>query len=369
VTAAPSIKQRVVLKENRSYLEKDSEGNFRTTVIEKKDSGAYKRDTMKFPILGKLPRKGKRWQIGKEEASRLENKGRFFFDGEKIKLKIYDFEDKNTFSAQPNLLLEHGDTASAAKLVNEELLGYSEVFDNPKPLELLIHLLKISMNSDDLVVDFFAGSGTTAHAVMQLNAEDGGNRRCISVQIDESTDEKSEAYKAGYKTIFDITKTRIEKASAKIKEDNPEYQGDLGFKIFETKPLSDEYLKAVSSLEDVQSSSTFIASEDVDDLLTTWKVYDGIPLTTSLEEVDIKGYRAHLHATTLYLMNKGFESSHLACLLKALDNTSEEDLNLNIEKIVVCGVHFNSKNQREISEGLRQYQNRKEKDVDVEVRY
>ncbi len=90
----------------------------------------------------------------------------------------------------------------------------------------------MSNSKNDILLDFFAGSGTTAHAVMQLNAEDGGNRKCISVQLAEPTNEKSEAFKAGYKNIADISKERIKRATKKIKEDNLLFTGDLGLKVF-----------------------------------------------------------------------------------------------------------------------------------------
>ena len=212
------IKPRIKLKETRSYPYNDSEGNYRLTIIEKKDSGSYKRDSMKFEIIGHTPREEKRWQIGIDTAKELEKKNRFIWDGEKIKLKIYDFEDKDTLSARPNLLFEQGTTDSAASDV-EELFGVQELFDNPKPKELIYELINISSNENDIILDFFSGSGTTAHAVMQLNTEDGGNRKCISVQLSELTDEKSEAYKAGYKTIADIAKERIRRAGKKIEDE------------------------------------------------------------------------------------------------------------------------------------------------------
>ena len=137
------IKQRKTEKETRQYPYSDEIGSYRTTVIEKKDSGGYKRDTMKFEILGHKPRNGKRWQIGIETAKELEAKNRFIYDGEKIILKIYDFEDKDTYSAQPNLLDFCGSSDSASKLVNQEIFGNTELFDTPKPLELLNYFINI----------------------------------------------------------------------------------------------------------------------------------------------------------------------------------------------------------------------------------
>ena len=182
------IKQRVKEKETRSYPKTDELGNYRTAVIEKKDSGGYKRDTMKFPIMGYLPRDGKRWQIGQKVAKELEQKNRFIFDGEKILLKIYDFEDSNTFSAQPNIIDNQGNSEKASSLLNNDLFGISELFNNPKPIELISFFITITGEQSDLILDYFAGSGTTAHAVISLNREDGGRRKYILVEQGEYFD-------------------------------------------------------------------------------------------------------------------------------------------------------------------------------------
>ena len=119
---------------------------------------------------------------------------------------------------------------------DEEMKGLlkKKVFTSPKPSKLLHLLLTIgNVKNDSIILDFFSGSATTAHAVMQLNAEDGGNRKFIMVQLPELTDEKSEAYKAGYKTICEIGKERIRRAGKKIKEDSPLTTQDLdtGFRV------------------------------------------------------------------------------------------------------------------------------------------
>ncbi|QYJ68808.1 site-specific DNA-methyltransferase [Flavobacterium litorale] len=108
----------------------------------------------------------------------------------------------------------------------------TKLFDFPKPIELIKKCIEISIQDEnDIILDFFSGSGTTGHAVMDLNKEDDGNRKYICVQLPELCDEKSEAYKAGYATIADIAKERIRRAANKIKEENPDYKGDLGFKV------------------------------------------------------------------------------------------------------------------------------------------
>mgnify|MGYP002778282625 CR=1 FL=1 len=107
-----------------------------------------------------------------------------------------------------------------------------DIFSNPKPYKLIQHLLGFSDAKDDIILDFFAGSGTTAHAVMQLNAEDGGNRKYILVQVPEYTEENSEAYKAGYKTISSLCIERVKRAGAKIRSENPDKEIDTGFRVY-----------------------------------------------------------------------------------------------------------------------------------------
>lgn len=115
-------------------------------------------------------------------------------------------------------------------------LELDKYFDYPKPVSLIKDFIQgvtiHSIKDCNVILDFFSGSATTAHAVMQLNAEDGGKRKYIMVQLSELTDEKSEAYKAGYKNICEIGKERIRRAGKKIKEENPDWNGDTGFRVF-----------------------------------------------------------------------------------------------------------------------------------------
>ena len=121
----------------------------------------------------------------------------------------------------------------------------SNVFDYSKPTSLLKALVQYSTKEGDTILDFFSGSATTAHAVMQLNAEDVGHRKFIMVQLPEKTDKKSEAYKAGYKNICEIGKERIRRAGKKIKEDSPLTTQDLdiGFRVLkcDTSNMKDVY--------------------------------------------------------------------------------------------------------------------------------
>lgn len=289
------LNRRCTSMDNRLYPFSDEIGNYRTMIIEKKDSGSYARRTMKFSILGQSPREGKRWQIGKDTARKYEAKNRFLIDSGIVKLKIYDFEDTDTFSANPNLLLEYGSTDSASKSLNQRMFKIPELFSNPKPVELLQHLLVMGVKHDDIVLDFFSGSATTAHAVLQLNAEDGGKRKFIMVQLPEKTDEKSEAYKAGYKNICEIGKERIRRAGKKILEDNKDKKGieklDIGFRVLKCDSSN---MKNVYYNPEEYSRDLFISLVDnikkdrkPEDLLFQVMLDFGVLLSSKIEESTI----------------------------------------------------------------------------------
>ena len=124
-------------------------------------------------------------------------------------------------------------TAASGEMA--QIFGNLTTFENPKPVGLISHILEVGGSNDAVILDFFSGSATTAHAVMQLNAEDGGKRKFIMVQLPEVCDEKSEAYKTGYLTIAEIGKERIRRAGKKIKADNADKEGiepvDIGFRV------------------------------------------------------------------------------------------------------------------------------------------
>lgn len=289
------LKQRITLKETRSYPYSDEDGSYRTSVIEKKSVGDYDRATMKFEILGNKPRKGKRWQIGEIKARELEAKNRFIIERGIVKLKVYDFEEEDTTSAQPNLLLEHGST-QRGQSETDSLMGGS-FFDNPKPVVLIRHLFDMSSDSGDVVLDFFAGSGTTAHAVMDLNKEDGGNRKFILVQIPEATDEKSEAYKAGYKTISDICIERVKRAGKKLIDEANKL--DVGFKVFklatshfpentfapDPDKTDEENKKALEAYIKKTTSQKGLFRDGVVDLVYEIALKDGFELTLKMDKV------------------------------------------------------------------------------------
>jgi adenine-specific DNA-methyltransferase len=247
------------------------------------------------------------------------------------------------------------------------LFEQKEIFSNPKPLKLIMKLIASTRFQEAIILDFFAGSGTTAHAVMQLNAEDGGNRQFICVQLDEKTDPKKEAYKAGYKSIFDITQARIQKAAQKIQSEHPNYTGNLGFKQFKTVPIFDNYQQPIAQFTPNIDlfDGTQLSPQDLANLLTTWQLQHNIPLSQTLNSIDLDGYIAHWFNDTLYLMAQGFDSPHLKAFIQKLDT----DNSFTITKLIMFGYNINSKMQREIDEGLKNYRNKKSITLDVVVKY
>ena len=186
-------------------------------------------------------------------------------------------------------------TEKGTLLVKELMEG--KVFDYPKTVEMLMKTIEMGTDADEgaYVLDFFSGSGTTAHAVMQLNAKDGGNRKFIMVQLPERTDEKSEAYKAGYKNICEIGKERIRRAGRKIKEDSPLTTQDLdiGFRVLkcDTSNMKEVYYNPAE-----YEASLFPRLEDnikedrtPEDLLFQVMLDLGVLLSSKIEETTIAG--------------------------------------------------------------------------------
>lgn len=195
-----------------------------------------------------------------------------------------------------NIITQTYGTTKAGSIEMREFFGSREFFPYPKPSVLIKRLLSIGSKKDSMALDFFSGSATTAHAVMQLNAEDGGNRKYIMVQLPEKCDEKSEAYKAGYRTICDIGKERIRRAGKKIKDENPSATGlDVGFRVLklDSSNMKDVYYKPedysqgfLESLEDnIKADRTPL------DLLFQVMLDLGKPLSAKIEEREIAGKR------------------------------------------------------------------------------
>lgn len=226
-----------------------------------------------------------------------ENRIWFGKDGNGVpRIKTYLNAKERGLTPESLLFAKDVSTNEIAKNELKRLFDGIAVFETPKPVELLKYFAIIASKSGDIILDFFSGSSATAHAVMQLNAEDEGNRKYIMVQLPEETPEDSEARKAGYNTIPEIAKERIRRAGKKIKEESPltTQNLDTGFRVFRLADSNFEEVKKAPGEYDQSQLDLFLNNVKSDrtdlDLLfgamLSWGVQLSLPMTS--EEVDGK---------------------------------------------------------------------------------
>ena len=409
------IELRKWIRSNKNDLERvthydnvDAFGVFHDGDIANTKFGGYEYDVI-HPItkeICKVPPKG--FRFPESTLKQMIENGSIMFGKDEntlIKPKIRVTEVKDVLRS---VIYEDG---RAATKNLEQLFDRKSVFQNPKSEVIIERLIEFTTSKDNLVLDFFAGSGTTGDAVMRLNAEDGGNRKYILVQLPEGIDKKD---KAAYEfvtkelkaepTIFEITKERLIRSAKKINQEldeknkkletevkilkaelpteetkekidllkeeikvNKQVQAQNNFKVFETIPIWEDYHFEAKELDEQLSlfDETKLTEEDLQALLITWKTYDGIALTESLEEIDLAGYKAYFANDKLYLIDKDFTTESLKTLLERIDS----DKSFNPTSIIVFGYHFESKNLRELAENLKSYSNKKNIDIDFITRY
>ena len=213
-----------------------------------------------------------------------------------LRRDVSDEEKNNRKSITDLLLSEYGDNQESDKEFFE--LFDSKYFDYTKPIALAYNLVKSNYTQEQIVLDFFSGSATTAHAVMKLNAEDGGNRKFIMVQLPEKTDEKSEAYKAGYKNICEIGKERIRRAGKKVKEEAG-LQGqnlDTGFRVLklDSSNMEEVYYTPQEFSMGSLFNENVKADRSSEDLLFQVMLDFGIELSAKIETKQIAGKQVHI---------------------------------------------------------------------------
>ena len=199
----------------RSYPHEDKDGRYRLQTILKSNRGENKRETMTFSLAGYTPPPTKRWQAGEEKIKELYAKNRITFETGEPMLKYYEHEEKEEVAPfWCHIPREVSGTAEGGKMVLNQLLGNMHGFDTVKPLELIEYLLKHVLPNDALVLDSFAGSGTTAHAVLKMNKEDGGNRKFILIEMMDYADT--------------VTAERVKRVISGYGEGNKAVEGTVG---------------------------------------------------------------------------------------------------------------------------------------------
>ena len=283
------------------YDSNDGKGRWRSDNLSVRTYSASYDYPITNPNTGVVynPPSGRSWITNKETMQRWIQENRVFF-GQKgdgaPQLKRYLSEVQD--GVVPTTYWSYDDCGhndEARKEVKE--LFEKPPFDSPKPTRLLKQIIRIATNKDDLILDFFSGSATTADAMMQYNAEDGGTRKFILVQLPEETDVKSEAYKAGYKTICDIGKERIRRAGTKIKEENGMMAQNLdtGFRVLklDSSNMKDVYYNP----DEYEMNLLDMLSDNIkedrtpEDLLFQVMLDLGVLLSSKIEETTIAGKR------------------------------------------------------------------------------
>ena len=369
------------IKGRKKYPFHDEKGAYRNYTLETMASdGVRGRTSMIFPIKGIMPPSGQQWKLGKEKIQMYDLRKDIELKNGKIILKIRP-NDENSLKTEPFWAFYPKDigTAESGKKILNQLMGVRETFDTVKPTGLIQSLLFHSSQKNSIVMDFFAGSSTTADAVIKLNAEDGGSRKFIMVQLPEKTyhinkDGKEvptkggkAAYDAGFRSIDQISRERIRRAAKKIREDNeltlPE-NFDGSFKHYRVvKPIK----QTLENIEDFDPNNTNLFTNMVDGfssqslevagdtagedtILTTWLAKDGYSFDTNVEEIKFGNYTAHqVENNRLYLINEGWGADQTRELLNQLGTHQ-----LEVQSVVLFGYSFNVAELRELENGLKQ---------------
>ena len=304
------------IEKNYSNSDNDPKGAWTTSDLSANHKGPYFAITNPLTNEVFLPPKGRYWVFNESEVKKRIADGRIIFgrNGKSAPVQKNYLLDRTSMRVKADSWWDDkGQNSDATQEIST--LFSPKFFDHPKPVNLIKNLLNISTTNEDIVLDFFAGSGTTAHAVMQLNAEDGGKRQCISVQLPELTREDTDVYKAGYKNIAELSKERIRRAGKKIKEKKPNSNLDIGFRVLKvgTSNLEDVYYlpDEVEQVDLLTKVNNIKPGRTAEDLLFQVLLDWGVDLTLPIVKREISG-------KTVYFVD---ENALVACFDEGIDET------------------------------------------------
>jgi len=330
-------------------------GPYKLVGLNKTGTVSDKRPNLEYNILAPdkslvKPSPRWRWSFKTFENNKKENRVIFKQSNNKwtVYYKQYMYEDNFGNKIQRGSLIKtilsgYGTTTSGTSEISN-LIGRG-MFDFPKPVSLIKHFVNISTSqSDDIILDFFAGSGTTAQAVMELNKEDSGKRKFILVQLPEKTDEKSEAYRAGYKTISEISKVRIKKAIEKISSEDDMIKNskdiDLGFKSYRLKESNFKIWRSdiISSEEDLKDNidmfeDSLKQNTKNENILTELLLKSGYDLNTKKEIIKID-------SSYIYIIS---DKELIVCLDKISKQITDKIIEINPSKCFILDSLFEGK--------------------------
>jgi len=388
------FKMKQIITGIREYPFCDKYGNYKLNPLQNKGPNGYRDQRPKtyYPIYvsptgeinlemkseedieifpAKIGGRDGRWSWSKQKL--INERDRVVFKNNTLFVKIYEDKNKdnNKYVSEHNMQLNFLNSSGSAELRS---IGLQSLFDNPKPVELLKWCVNLSTNSSDLILDFFAGSSTTAHAVMQLNAEDGGKRKFIMVQLPEKVDENSEAYKAGFKTIADIGKERIRRAGEKIKEEFKDKEGienlDIGFKVFRVADTNIRWTSEAIKTGQIRIEDNIFTDKDSLDFNTGFTDIDVVyeimlrhrdfPLTSKIEKLSHIGKRTYIFADSAVVCLEEKITNEIVDKIAAIepkplkvifrDSAFDDDISLKLNTMNRLDVQLKKHNQgKEIS--------------------
>jgi len=326
----------------------------------------YKDFTIINPYTNKpcvIPPRG--WGKNEEELKRLQKEDLIWYGDENTPPRMKDYIDVDEISVPDSFwYFDNSIDTRWIKTIFGKL-----IFENPKPMEMIKTIADMCTNKTDLIFDFFAGSATTAHAVMMLNVEDGGNRKFIMVQLDEKTKADSEARKAGYNTIDEIARKRINLAGERILADYESdfvkqtngWDKDIGFKHYR---LITPDVKTLEKIVEFKPGEANLIADDMitpfeykktgtsglDTILSTWLIDDGFRFDTPVEEIVFGNYKAYYvrEALKLYLINMGWDTKALINMLNQIGKNI-----LPVSTIVVYPYSFEFETMRELKTNIK----------------
>lgn len=284
----------VIPAKERTYPHEDAQGKYRTTTILTSNRGTFRRETMRFESHGYTPNEDFRWKAGKDIIDKLYDTNHMHIndDGTPMEKKYEAEESDPLYPIYTFMDVNLSGTAEQGKSELGGLIGKQHGFDTVKPVQLLKYFIQTFMDKNDILVDFFSGSATTAQACIEQNSEDYGKRKLILVQIPEAITDNSEAKKAGYDTICDIGEERIRRAGKKIKAETGK-DIDYGFRVFtvDSSNMKDVYY----SPQDLKQEQLSLYADNIkedrtpEDLLFQVMLDLGVLLSSPIEEREIAG--------------------------------------------------------------------------------
>ena len=304
-------------KDTKRFNESDSKGRFSTLQLRKTGNADRKEDrpNMFYPVVAPDGTDVypfgpgnylSRWRVSKDSYQKLLDDDMIVWKKNIDENIVVDGYKKSPWTPYVKYYLE-GRTKQVsnlfidiegnkkASIVLRDLLGSKGIFDNPKPVEFMTRIIQIATNEEDIVLDFFSGSATTAHAVMQYNSSNESSRKFILVQLPEPCDEATEAYKSGYKNICEIGKERIRRAGAAVLKDNASV--DCGFRVFrlDNSNMNDVYYSPAEYSQNMLAMlESNVKSDRTDlDLLFGCLLEWGLPLSLPYSSEKIEGCTVH----------------------------------------------------------------------------